>query len=485
MKLSTLFLVAAVAPMTLNAQNAPTIAIAPPAPTAGVFNDWLRQQTAVFDPIDLGANFRARYVAQSYFAVPGAGVTAVDFRANSPASGNDFLLLRTRFHAGYTPVDWVTVYGEGQSSSSTGDRRDPNPQADGPVDLHQAYVIVGGGKNLPLSLKVGRQELVYGDERLIGAFDWDNIGRVFDGVKVHFEQPTFWVDAFTSRVVIPNDDAFDQPNWYDLFSGVYGSSRSVVSKTELQVYFLADNVGSGSPNIVTAAGKGNSPRDIYTVGTRFQTLAGQLCGWDVNGEFAGQFGDFQYARGTPGVLNGQRLNQLAAATHIEGGYTFTKVDWKPRLALGFDYASGDGNPNDKTHNTFVNLYPTNHKFYGAMDFFSWQNILDPYFKAGIAPVKGLSLVLTYNCFWLATPDDFFYQANQSPRTTGGYGLRPQNGSFAGQEVDLVVTYQPAAFVQLQCGLGHYFTGNYVNQTFQHLGGAHDANWIYLQAQLNF
>ncbi len=491
MKLRILVPALALTSISLNAQtSAPNSAAAStatdaPAASAGLSNDWLRQQNSLFQNFDLGGQFRARFVDQTYFAVPGAGPTAVDFRANTPESDNDFLLLRTRVHAGYSPTDWLAVYGEGQNSSSTGDKRDPNTQSDGPFDLRQGYVRLGGTEALPLSLKVGRQELTYGDERLIGSFDWDNIGRSFDAAKLHFEQSTFWVDAFVSRVVIPNDNQFDQPNWDDWFSGVYGSTRCLVPKTELQLYFLADNASSGSPKDVTTFGKGNSPRDIYTVGSRFQTLPGQLDGWDLNGEFAGQFGDFQYAAGTPGVVNGRRLTQLAYATHIEGGYTFAAQDFQPRFAIGFDYASGDGNPNDNEHNTFVNLYPTNHKFYGAMDFVSWQNLLDPYFKASIVPLKGLSVALTYNAFWLASTSDFFYQVNGVPRTSGGYGIHPQNGSFAGQEVDLITTYQPKPFVQLQAGFGHYFTGDYVDQTFQTSGGSHDANWVYLQAQLNF
>ncbi len=457
---------------------------APPA-SAGLVNDWLRNQNSLFDSFDLGGQFRPRFVSQTYFAVPGAGPTAVDFRANSPESENDFLLLRTRVHLGYSPADWVTVYGEGQNSSSTGDRRNPNPQSDGPFDLHQGYLKLGGTKDIPVSAKIGRQELLYGDERVVGAFDWDNVGRSFDAAKLHYEQSSFWVDAFSGRVVIPNDNEFDQANWDDWFSGVYGSTRSWVPKTEVQLYFLADNASADSPKRVTTYGKGNSPRDIYTIGSRLRTLPGQLGGWDFNGEFAGQFGDFEYAPGTPGVVNGQRLNHLAYATHVEGGYTFAKIDWKPRVALGFDYGSGDNNPSDREHNTFVNLYPTNHKFYGAMDLLSWQNLLDPYLKAAIVPAKNLSIVLTYNAFWLATTSDFFYQANQVPRTSGGYGIHAGNGSFAGQEIDLVVTYEPARFLQVQGGYGHFSTGEYVDQTFQNLGGSHDANWVYIQAQFNF
>src|SRR5512140_2261534 len=75
------------------------------APNAGLVNDWLREQTPFFEPFDLGGQFRARYVYQTYFAVPGAGPTAADFRANTPNSENDFLLLRTRVHFGYSPTE--------------------------------------------------------------------------------------------------------------------------------------------------------------------------------------------------------------------------------------------------------------------------------------------------------------------------------------------------------------------------------------------
>jgi hypothetical protein len=488
MRSLTVGLVLASAGLAVHAQSAGAGSGAPPppppGPSAGLVNDWLRQQSPVLTNFDLGGQFRARYVDQTYFAVPGGGATAVDFRADTPHTHNDFLLLRTRPHLGYSPADWLTLFGEGQNSSSTGDKRNPNLQSDGPFDLHQGYARLGGTSTLPLSLTVGRQELIYGDERLVGAFDWDNIGRVFDAAKVRYAASNFWVDAFTGRVVISDDNRFDEQNPNDWFSGIYASTTALVPKTELQAYFLADNANSASAAAVGSATKGNSPRDIYTIGTRFQTLPGQLKGWDLNGEFAGQFGDFKYPANTPGVVNGKRLDQLAYATHIEGGYTFAKTDFKPRLALGFDYASGDDNPKDNTHNTFVNLYPTNHKFYGAMDMLSWQNLIDPYFKATITPLKNVSLALTYNAFWLATTSDFFYQANQAARTSGGYGLNPQNGSFLGHELDLVATYKPTPFLQLQAGYGHFFTSDYIDQTFQTHGGSHDADWVYLQAQLS-
>ena len=72
------------ATVALHAQKIP--------PDDGLLNDWLRQQNGAFNDFDLGAQFRSRFVYQTYFAVPGAGTTAVDFRTNTPDSVNDFIL---------------------------------------------------------------------------------------------------------------------------------------------------------------------------------------------------------------------------------------------------------------------------------------------------------------------------------------------------------------------------------------------------------
>lgn len=54
------------------------------------------------------------------------------------------------------------------------------------MDLHQAYL------NLPAlglsgrSLTLGRRELAYGDERLLGAPDWVTAARSFDGGVVRY-----------------------------------------------------------------------------------------------------------------------------------------------------------------------------------------------------------------------------------------------------------------------------------------------------------
>src|SRR5438309_4252559 len=69
------------------------------------------------------------------------------------------------------------------------------------LDLHQGYILV---KNLGLpglSLKAGRQEIMYGDHRLFGNFNWSQIGNAFDAVKLMYSSPTADVDLFWARIV--------------------------------------------------------------------------------------------------------------------------------------------------------------------------------------------------------------------------------------------------------------------------------------------
>lgn len=463
--------------------SAQTAAPATPPPSAGVFNDWLRNQNPAWRPWDFGMDARIRWEDKSYGAVPGAGPTAVDFRANTPVAWNSYVLYRVRVHTGWSPCDWFMVYGQGQGSYSTSDARQPDPQADGPFNFFQGYVVLGNPRALPVTLKVGRQTLSYGDERQVGAADWDNLGRSFDAVKARWEGGFGWVDVFTGRPVLADPDGFNESNPDNYLSGVYGSTRKLVPQFEAQLYFLANNASAESPRESTSIARGISPRDIYTVGTRWRSLPDKLGPWDAGAEIAGQFGSFQYPAPSPGVVSGQRLSHLAWAANVEVGYTFDEPTLKPRLGAGFNYGSGDDDPDDDQHGTYSNLFPTNHRFYGYLDFWSWQNMLNPYASLTVRPAKGLSIQLSYHAYWLATTEDFFYQVNGMQRATGGYGLQPGNGSFAGQEINLVATYAVKRFLRLEAGYGHYFTGAYINQTMAPVGGARDSNWFYAQARL--
>ena len=466
---------------------------APAGPSAGLVNDYLRQQSTRFQPWDFGGQVRARYEMKENFAAPGVP-GAIDFRDQGGNPHNDYLLLREKIHVGYSQP-WFGVYLEGRDSSSTGDDRDPNPEAD-QFDLYQGYITIGNPKEFPLTLKAGRQELTYGDERLIGPLDWVNIPRTFDAVKLRFEGKHGWVDAFTSRPVLADNHSFNLANEYDTFSGIYASTKTLIPKQESQLYFLARNTDVHSPfahqKDIPQAG-GASARDIYTVGLRIKSLPNQLAGWDYGAEIFGQFG--QYADGAATIAASKAkksLSQEAFAVYLGAGYTWTNVSFTPRLGVEYNYASGDSDPNDDKHETVDNLFPTNHKFYGMMDFVSLQNIHNVRFMTSITPLKKLTLSCDFHLFWLADTADSFYtvtgarRAGAAPGSGAGYGLNPGYDSFLGSEIDLVATYKIKPWAIAQAGFGHFFTGQYIDQSLSSSAfGSADANYVYLQTTLNF
>ncbi|HVY72170.1 MAG TPA: alginate export family protein [Verrucomicrobiae bacterium] len=453
----------------------------PPPPSAGLLNDYLREQSPDMKAWDIGGQVRLRY---EDFEGGSPAFPNRDFQSKGVDNNNDFLLLREKLHVGYKS-DWFGAYVEGVSSVMSWDKTPNNPATD-ILDLNQGYVVIGNAKEFPITLKAGRQEMIYGDERLIGNADWNNVIRVFDLVKLRYEDEKRWVDVFSGRAVLIDNRNFNVPDDYDWFSGIYYSDRSILEFQETQFYVLSRNSSPGTAKADTrgtAAGlpqnsSAGTARDIVTVGTRFKSLPGKLGNWDYAMELAAQFGSIN-------VTGAKRVDQEAGAFSLGGGYTFKDTTYKPRLGAEYNFASGDADPNDNKNGTFDNLFPTNHKHYGYMDFTGWRNIHNPRLSLAVKPSSKLTVSLDGHAFWLADDRDLFYPQSGAGRSTLGYGRNSGYSSFVGTEVDLDATYNWRSWLAFRAGGGHFFAGDYIDQSKAALGGASDANWVYIQAVFNF
>jgi hypothetical protein len=461
-----------------------------PAPFNGFINESLSSVPGYTNHWDIGGADRERYVAYEGYGIAGKTGSS-DFRDHGAPVDNQYLLSRIRLHAGYHD-EWWGAYVEGQSSWSTSDHRAAyadvpaitgtgktvgyGPESD-QIDIHQGYLTAGNQKEFPLTLKVGRQELSYGEERLIGAFDWNNIGRSFDDAKLRWADTWGTVDAFTGMPVVPREGEFDMPNNQDWFSGVY-ATLTPVPKTIVEGYFLSRNSSR------SAASTFNDPefpqptaRDIYTIGGRLKSKPGELYGFDYTLEGAYQFGDFAPSATLP------RMEQDAFMFVSEIGYTFAGIWAKPRLGVEFDYASGsDGG---STHGTFDTLFPTPHKFFGSLDLFSLQNIQELGVNLTLKPTKRWSIAVIGNALWLADTRDYLYNAAGVPRTTGGYGIHSTFNPFIGTEITVIAGYAVTSFATVEAGYGHLFSGDYIAQSQALNGGSRDAEFAYVQTSFKF
>ncbi len=415
-----------------------------------------------------------------------------DFNKAVNAPTDDaWLLHRFRIGMAIKPVDWLKIYGQGQDSREIDSDRVNVPglagaEGDDAFDFRQGYVELANYQVFPLGLKVGRQELSYGDERLVGSFDWNNFGRVFDAVKIRLEQPRFWVEAFGSRVVLTERDKVNPDDSHDWFSGVYFSTTYIpIQTTDFYVFYRdkGDNNPDLQPvNAWSKVGVGNGPAARFAaIGTRIKSTPGKLAGFDYEGEFVYETGDVWATN------RASKQSSLSAfAAHVGGGYTLESNSTKPRFGLEYNYARGDHNPRDGTSQSFQNLFPTNHKVLGQMDLFAWRNIHDGRVQFKLSPCKKMTFQIDYHALFLADTSDFWYRANGitpvRQKTPAGKDVRTIGASsFAGHELDVKVGYQVCKNLKLEGGYSHFFAGTYLKDT-----GAHgDADFGYVQALLQF
>ena len=106
------------------------------------------------------------------------------------AAADVFTLLRSRFGARVDPVRGVSVVLQLQDSRVLGTEGNRVSSTVDVFDLHQGYLqLVTPWRGSEVGLRAGRQEIALGNERLVGAVNWSNTGRVFDGARVMLAPP--------------------------------------------------------------------------------------------------------------------------------------------------------------------------------------------------------------------------------------------------------------------------------------------------------
>ncbi len=516
----------------------------PPPPPAypGMANFNLRANDPYMNQWDVGLNIRGRFENKDNASFTSGGQNN-DFRAGEVATGskdlsdnnNNYSLLRIMPRIGYTDK-WYQVFVQGRSSASFDDERgnngttNTNPALPGvragkgeqennrDLSLHQAFVTVGNHKEFPVSAKLGRQELVYGDQRQIGNFLWNNNGRSFDAGKVRYQNSLGGVDLFTGGVVYHDNGAFDKSHYdNDKFSGAYFNLTSipVVSKTNIvETYILSRNVETGSLDEdwggIAAPFRNPPVQDLYTAGLRVKSKPNTIGNWDYTGEVMHQFGTINNRNATTGVAvtvvntaaanrSASELDQDAYSAIGQIGYTWTDHAWQPRLSLMYSYASGDKNAKDGSSNTFQNQFATTHFFYGYSDLNSLQNLHDIRLALEAKPTQKLRVAIEGHLQRLDNTNDYWYNvggvarvggtqnaiaADGSGSATGGYGINSGFSNSLGTEIDFIISYSPVPYLNIEANVSHYFHSDYIKQTWANAGGSDDANYAYIQVTLN-
>src|ERR1041385_6794331 len=98
-----------------------------------------------------------------------------------PTTDDAYFLSRVRINLSVVPTTWLKFGFQGQDAHVFWQNQNPAaPPYQDAMDLRQAYVELGDLEKKTIGIRAGRQELAFGDERLIGNSNWTNAARSFD-----------------------------------------------------------------------------------------------------------------------------------------------------------------------------------------------------------------------------------------------------------------------------------------------------------------
>jgi len=390
------------------------------------------------------------------------------------AADGEQILLRTRLTLTGEPSKRVRVVAQAQDSRVFGQEpaTDSNTKN---LDLHQGYLEVSDIAGLPVSLRIGRTELSYGDQRLIGNHDWNNVARSFDALRVRVAAtPELTIDAFWARL---HHDAVGVRALGDDLFGVYATWKRDDLLIDVYGLFLRDEGGvadldedPSSPDVPRFPG--DLDVRIITPGVRID--AKPAPGFHGNAEFAFQTGDY----------GGSAISAWAA--HVSADYTLS-ARMSPKLEVGLDRASGDTDPTDDQHETFENLFPANHGHYGYLDLSAWKNMQDIYAGISVKPYKALTILARGHLLSRVEDTDAFYSADGAPlplRDAEGLTARPTDALDVGTEIDILLKWQTSDGLGVLAGWSALFPGTFLDDTDAE-GDAPTPSFGYVQVVAGF
>lgn len=395
--------------------------------------------------LDIGGQYRARHHSERNMR--GTGLTGVD---------DDFLLHRTRIYMNGQFGDRIRIYAEFIDAESNYENFAPRSIEVNRADMQNLFADV---KLLMLDdgdvwARVGRQELLYGSQRLVSPLDWANTRRNFEGVSFLYKGTDWNIDGFLTHPITPNDHGFDTGDENQDFSGGFGTYKGRKNET-IDLYYLHyrnDNAAQG-------------PNGLYfeTVGSRWQGTADTFL-WDFEGGY--QFGknrdDSNHDAGFWVAGLGRKINHC----------------WNPILWLYYDWSSG-GNVLGGRQG-FDHLFPLGHKYHGFMDLYARSNIQTPNLTFTFQPREKVNVLLWYHYFFLENKNDSPYNITMVPFNTAA---APASADL-GHEIDTTIQWNISARTDLLFGYSHFFAGDYYKLT-PGVPFRGDADFFYTQYTVNF
>ncbi len=305
-------------------------------------------------------------------------------------------------------------------------------------------------------LRAGRFTLDLGKRRFVARNRFRNVIQAFSGINWNWKARegvyvktllTLPVNRQPTAVpqLLRNDAAFDEESLHQVFWGMLIGVPNLPAGHKAEVSFFALHEDDGNQYLTRN-------RELYTPGFRLYRPV-QPGRWDYEIETMFQFGT---VRATTRAVDTTDLDLFAHFHHAEVGYTFNS-NWRWRLFVEYDYASGDGDPSDTSSGRFEPLFGPNVADFGPTSIhtaFVRSNINSPGVRLQVRPDKKASAYLSYRAFWLASRTDGWRGASGLRDATGN------SGNFLGHQLFLRGKWKVHPNVKLEGGVVYRIDGNF-------------------------
>ncbi|MEP6845277.1 MAG: alginate export family protein, partial [Panacibacter sp.] len=376
----------------------------------------------------------------------------------------NYSMYRLKF--GITAQD-VRVWGQDVSTINKTTTQDNNA-----LMLHEAWAEIlltdTTIKNKTFSLKLGRQELVYDDERLVGKLDWLQQARRHDAALFKYETKAGYllhaVFAFNQNKENASGTVYNStpPGSYPAStngSTMYKSMQMLYAGKKLKqgnisFLFFADQFSKYHSDSLNAKIFETGAWSRFTTGLYFNNTFNKVA------TIASAY--FQFGK----TATGQQLRSYLLNANAQ--YLFSK---KFSAGAGVDYYSGG--TNGTTSNTFDPLYGTPHKFAGLMDYF--------YAASGF----GKAGLVDYSLKTKYKPTDKLQLAADLHQFSSAASITGTTKKSFGQELDIIGSYSLTKVIGFEAGYSRFFgTSLIAAPTVKNVANANlNSNWAYVMINI--
>jgi len=316
------------------------------------------------------------------------------------------------------------------------------------LDLEQAFVAltepVGGGT---LKLRAGRQQFGFDLQRFVSVRDGPNVRQSFDAGWADYENGPWRFITFYSRPVQVRDVGI-----FDDFSGnkqTFGGVRLEHKFSEsLSITGYYANFTQADVRFPNAAG--DERRDVLDL--RINGNA-QHFDWDIE------------AMNQTGSIGARQIEAWAFGSLA--GYSFSNLNWTPRLGIQLDAASGDRGRAGQTFGTFNPLFPNGY-YLTLAGYNGFVNFIHVKPSLTLHPFQAVKVTLAAAAQWRETTADAIYTQPDIavPNTAGRGGA--YTGSYGQVRIDWTIDRATTVAVEAV----HFAIGDALRSA-----GAHDANYL--------